>query len=929
MEGQCRGGRYLALFCVVSLCALSVGLVSLLPTNAFAATAKPLVAHTAQNITSGCTDTLTFGQAKITDPSGCSNGHGIIADPSKVGHWTTTDNIVINDVSVPVVSGTTVNFEGSTDGASGKMSLDISNFTPLVAKIPGIGSLIKNKLLTVTFPSAKPGNVEDLTSIASPGNLKLLGFEVGGSISWQLGLASDGDYYSQFVVTVKLPSIFTSTPDPNAVAEKGGLTSNVAIAVKKTGISLSGLKIEVSNAYIGKVGIKNLCVSYVAAGSNAASPCAPPIFNGRQLIKCGNGINAPTAPRWDGTGTIQLPTSTKTQVGLFVSIINGGFGSAGVTVSNLGNYVPLDPYDTIFLDSAGVGVCVNPRPIKVTGAASIRLAPDISGGNASLKPYVINGQLTYSDSLAPNPWKVEATGALVIFGKDVAHGTLTFDGNGVGTFAADVGVSIAKVASFKGSVSGWFATKTALFNLEGKAELSLAGKPVSSADTVASNKGIAACVTLLHVRVGPFSSTVKFGAGYPWGGSVNVMGNSCDTSKYKLENPANVAASQDTFLKILATARKNNPVKVTTPPPPSAKPPATKKVCVQGICRNVATAAQATASAQPASAAQAGVSAPFTVQVPSSFATTLRFVGANTPPDLLLTSPNGRRIIVAAHGAAVVQDQYAYDQDPDNNATSVMIADPQPGNWTVRQIYPTSAPNKIIHEELAVATLPALATGSATSLSNGQVKLKYDWEFAGQQVMLVARSRNNEGTQVLGNAGGTHQACSADAVGYTTAISQCGVLTFTPLAGANDTRAIYAIPISADGVPNTDQEVKIATFVAHAPAVAPPHAIVLQRFNSGTPGAQLKITWLDTVRARQHNIIVDVLGANHAVLQRFTLVHQGVQGANELQFASIPNVPLSDGISVSIQAFENTPPIFSKSVTVTLAPGHTRAVQAG
>ena len=61
---------------------------------------------------------------------------------------------------------------------------------------------------------------------------------------------------------------------------------------------------------------------------------------------------------------VVLPTVSRAELGVFAGFRNGEFGYGGAQVSNLGDAVPIAT--NVFLDRAGLGLCVKPPPLRDT-----------------------------------------------------------------------------------------------------------------------------------------------------------------------------------------------------------------------------------------------------------------------------------------------------------------------------------------------------------------------------------------------------------------------------------------------------------------------------------------------------------------------------------------------------------------------------------
>jgi len=121
-------------------------------------------------------------------------------------------------------------------------------------------------------------------------------------------------------------------------------------------------------------------------------------------------------------------SNRKASSGAWPGGISGGrFSHAGAYVDNLGNLVPLAP--GVFLNRVALGVCVDPPPFKVKGEVGIGFGPDVDGKKA----IAVNGWFQYTDS---NPWKIEAGGAVDVFGTQMADGHFSYESSGMVAFGS-------------------------------------------------------------------------------------------------------------------------------------------------------------------------------------------------------------------------------------------------------------------------------------------------------------------------------------------------------------------------------------------------------------------------------------------------------------------------------------------------------------
>ncbi len=225
----------------------------------------------------------------------------------------------------------------------------------------------------------------------------------------------------------------------------------------------------VTNAYIGKLGVKSVCLSFAAAGSSAVAPCQAPSIGGgkpQPYIECRSDNHE---DRWDGAIAIVLPTEAKTELGLWGGLRGGRLSHAGAYVDNLGTAVPLAP--GIFLQSVRLGVCLEPPPFQVKGGAGISLGPAVNGVSAVR----LDGDMHYSDAYGSTPWFIRADGRLRLFDKQVASAYFQYWGTGMIDFGFEAGLEFGP-ARIGGNVEGWIETRSpSRFNVQGHVEVCVDG----------------------------------------------------------------------------------------------------------------------------------------------------------------------------------------------------------------------------------------------------------------------------------------------------------------------------------------------------------------------------------------------------------------------------------------------------------------------
>ena len=479
-----------------------------------------------------CEKRVAFGLVEATT-AGCLT-------QSQPGRWESTDTVTVNGLALPVAAGTRLVLSGPSDDApGGRLSVE--------TEITLEGITVHQGKLEFELPQGGQGDEADAESFRPAQDQQLFGLSVGGSAALRLGYGADGQHYSLFRIVLDLPDLFRNGPGQDA----GGLTATVGVRVDDRGVRADAVKAEVRNAYIGQIAIKDLCLSYTAAGSTTTDPCSPPAFGAQPLISCEAGTDV---SRWDGAAVITLPTESSTEVGVFAGVSGDQFSYAGAQVTNLGEAVPLAT--GVYLDRVGLAICIQPPPMKFTGAAAIRFGPDFGGQKALL----LDGQVEYVDS---RPWVISAKGGVSVFGYQVADGYFTYKSSGSIDFGFHAGFDFG-IASVSAGVDGWIETQEPVrFNVDGYGSVCVVVVACIRGEITVSTVGIAGCLTLLEGDIWELHEDADFvwyapwrvhwelrhwrlraGLGYRWGGSVDVMGDSCDVGPYRAVRSAAAAAQQ-------------------------------------------------------------------------------------------------------------------------------------------------------------------------------------------------------------------------------------------------------------------------------------------------------------------------------------------------------------------------------------------------
>jgi hypothetical protein len=559
-----------------------------------------------------CTQHVAFGLIDATT-NGCLN-------ETSPDTWQSSDTVRVNGVPLSPASGTQLVLTGpSAASPGGRLSVNAS------ITIAGV-TFEKQGLLNWNLPAGNKGDEKNVVSTPTVNGEKLFGFAISGSAEIKIGWDARNDLrYFKFIGNLALPSVFKNGPEQGA----GGLTATVGLRVDSAGVHADAVKAQVSNAYIGTLQVKNLCLSYVSAGS-ATSPCSPPLHGEHPFLQCQNPGDV---SRWDGSAEVVIPTVARPTVGVWAGVQNGMFSYAGGQVTGLGNSVPIA--SGVYLENVALAVCVTPPPFAFKGEAGINVGPTTNG----IAPVTITGSLQYTDS---RPWVLEARGNVKVFGRPVADAFLRYQSDNTIDFGFHVNLDF-EIASIEGSVVGWIEARNPVrFNVDGSGRVCVAKVACLGGEVTASSAGLAGCFTILEGDVWEAVKNsdwqwyapwrvhwvqrhwrVRGGAGIRWaGGGVNLMGDSCDVGPYRAARSARAAAGGATTLHVAAGAP----------------------------------------------------------------ALMLQVQGKSAPPSAELIAPNGTRYASPKAAAKIVPNHELFVKDRLNNTTEVMIAHPAGGTWKIRPL---------------------------------------------------------------------------------------------------------------------------------------------------------------------------------------------------------------------------------------------------
>ena len=326
----------------------------------------------------------------------------------------------------------------------------------------------------------------------------------------------------------------------------GGVTGDITLRTDNDkGLRLDGLVIKVPSALLGPVQVKDLVLTYLAAGSV-----------------------------WQGSATLLLPPSPPgPRLDAAIGFREGGFdyGRGEYTFTSPG----LALGSGVFLNKIRFAVSVQPAPTRISGGVTLSAGPLVAGQKA----LGIEGDISYTFPNPPAPAVLRADGKATLGSVPFLKAFAEYRSSGYFAFGADLDYFFVKdVVGIRAGVNGWFTSSA--FNVEGAGTVCVGY--CFDAEAVLSSQGIAACG-----GVEIWGEKVRLGFGYKWGGPLSVMVLSCDVGPFRAVESAQAGGEHDFTLPSglpLATVAfrgTSAPPKVTlegpggervvTPPEPDGK----------------------------------------------------------------------------------------------------------------------------------------------------------------------------------------------------------------------------------------------------------------------------------------------------------------------------------------------------------------------
>ena len=684
-----------------------------------ASPAHAVIAAKTVDVGEACTQRAAFGIVEITT-QGCLRRVG--------DRWETTDAVKVNGIAL------------DAPGGGRKFAATMPNGTYPGGRIALANTRIKLGELTIyegdinwNPPAGGQGDEKQVAVLGVPGGAELFGLPVTGTVAFRLGFDNAGRHYATFPLHVALPSLFKGGPAQGS----GGITGDAAVRVDESGPKFDGLKLQVDNAWIGKLQVEKVCLSYVPAFSQAVETCEAPELDGQPYVTCPSNLSV---DRWDGAAVIQLPVPAKTRLAMFGGLAGGRLSKLGGFVDNLGTTLPIT--ESLFLNRIGIGLCIGP-PLQLRGDVGIAFLPP-----PGIKEVLaINGYFRYTDAFQASPWSLELGGSVEVFDYLLGTGRIILRPNGSIDAGVNAGVNFAGVVSLNGSINGWLEIPTRRFNLDGQLRGCLSVL-CAQADGVFSNVGVAGCFDAGRIvwwelvkdhNWSPWAwwrlhwerreIQLKAGFGYSWAANrVSLFGGSCYLQSYR-------------STRLLPTRAAGAATGVRIP------------------------------SGQPATA--------------------LRIVGVSGPPKVTITGPDGTKIVSPADASAAERKgRWMLVENPSDGSTSVLLVKPAGGTWTVDG-------DGVESVDTAGFQQPATVTGAVTH-RRGQHEVHVAYSLPPKaKLSLVERGRGAQRTIAKRVRG---RACPGDSSGPRGQQVLCARVRFKPSFGPGGKRRILAV-VEQGGMP--------------------------------------------------------------------------------------------------------------------------------
>jgi hypothetical protein len=390
-------------------------------------------------------------------------------------------------------------------------------------------TLAEFDLATHSRVDTPPSDTEAASDLSGDDAASIAGFDLRGHVKLELAKGE-----SILTGTVELPKVFT---DP----EGHGLTGTVQVtADNDRGLHLSGIRVVAPRAFLGRLELENLSVTYSADGnSDATATC---------------NADAPGL-RFDGSAdAVVVPTPKPLRLqDVRIGFADGAFSYGSAT------WVPPAPGQdiggSVRVQRVSISMCAGP-PVRLEGRIGLTALPAADGKPAFTIP---DAGLLFEGG---DPWSLRVEAPLATLskgGSDYRFTDLTVRYRSSG--AVDFGGNVAFSVPVSGATE--VGTLDAAVNVEAKAQGFIDGDRFNAeldargcfagtlriADTLplsiggedlcvgvkglVSSTGIAVCGEI-HLK----GKTFGLGAGYRWSGPLTLIAGTCDLSPWQVSSLA-------------------------------------------------------------------------------------------------------------------------------------------------------------------------------------------------------------------------------------------------------------------------------------------------------------------------------------------------------------------------------------------------------
>jgi hypothetical protein len=308
---------------------------------------------------------------------------------------------------------------------------------------------------------------------------QIFGFSFGGSA--KAFLEPDGSVRIQ--VSVNLPDLIND-------GSGGSMTGTANIYADHNGIRIGDLDIDLKDAYLGDLQIHDLHVTYSGAQDT-----------------------------WEAEASVDW--ADQVTVTVDAGFVHGDFdhGSAAVDFTDPG--VAVGP--VLFLHHVDFSIQVGP-PVVLAGSVAISVAGTYQTPFGDVSAVDFSGTMTFT---ASDPWSLDANGTESIVGIPFQSSWFHLSNDGSigygGRFDVDMfNLGVLTIHSDAGGV----AFSDGRFQLDSHGQICLFSQ-CAGGEWLVSSAGAAACAD-----VSTLVGHIHIGAGYRWGGGLDIMWDSCGVGSY-------------------------------------------------------------------------------------------------------------------------------------------------------------------------------------------------------------------------------------------------------------------------------------------------------------------------------------------------------------------------------------------------------------